>query len=201
MRLEEATIAATAVALELQHPRILADLGVESMPVVTITLYADRASFLAGVGSRAGYIPAFATGVVTGVDQIHLVPGTGGLTTRLVHEFAHCVSIRANPTIPNNPRWLWETIAIYESEARARERGITLVTGVDPPSLSSLNSIDNVAIYDVGFLLGEFIVSAFGQPALRSLLATNGNVAQGLDLSEREFEMRWVAFVRDRYSV
>ena len=31
-----------------------------------------------------------------------------------VHEFAHGVSLHVNPRFGNNPRWLWEAVAIYE---------------------------------------------------------------------------------------
>ncbi|HEY1870644.1 MAG TPA: hypothetical protein VGG71_06260, partial [Chitinophagaceae bacterium] len=31
-----------------------------------------------------------------------------------IHEFAHCVSRDINWTIVNDPRWLWEAIAIYD---------------------------------------------------------------------------------------
>lgn len=197
--IDEAAIAAAAAAIEAEYGRILADLGVASMPVVTVTLYPDRDSFVAAVGSRAGYIPQFATGLVTGVDEIHLVPGGTAVASRIIHEFAHCVSIRANPSIPNNPRWLWETIAIYESEEAPRAQGITVVTGPAPPALARLNAIDDTTIYDVGFLLGDFIVTTFGRPALRDLLAHNGDIAAVLGMAEAVFEEQWVAFVRRRY--
>ena len=40
---------------------------------------------------------------------------SSGMVSHLVHEFAHCVSLQVNPRIANNPRWLWESVAIYES--------------------------------------------------------------------------------------
>ena len=198
VQVDDSVVTAAAAALEAEYPKVLADLGVALMPMVTITLYPDRAALVAAVGSRAGYIPSFATGLVTGVSEIHLVAAAGPLGTRLLHEFAHCVSMRANPSIPNNPRWLWETIAIYESESAASPRGVAIVTGPNPPTLASLNVMDDPTIYDVAFLLGEFIVTAFGRPALLSLLGTNGDVPRVLGLSEREFEQRWISFVANR---
>ena len=54
-------------------------------------------------------------------------------------------------------------------------------------------------IYEVGYLLGEFIVSRGGQAGLVELIRTNGNTTGVLGLTSRQFEVAWYAFVRDRY--
>ena len=130
--MDASTIAATAAAVEAEHARIVDDLGVAPMPPVTVTLYPDVESFRAGVAPLVGPVPAFASGLVTGPAAIHVLSPSlasswsyaSGMTA-IVHEFAHCASLRANPSIANNPRWLWETVALYEagrSGTRARCR-------------------------------------------------------------------------------
>jgi len=33
----------------------------------------------------------------------------------VVHGFCHAVSLYVSPTFGNNPRWLWEAVALYEN--------------------------------------------------------------------------------------
>ena len=54
-------------------------------------------------------------------------------------------------------------------------------------------------IYEVGYVLGEFIVTTWGQAALRRLVETNGDIGAVLQLTVPQFEQRWHTFLRDRY--
>ncbi len=119
--LDTATVAETATTLEGHYARITGDLGVTSQPRVTVTLHVDRASLQEAVRPIVGALPSFASGLVTGPDSIHILSPnlTGQWTyatavTALVHEFAHCVSLTLNPSFGNHPRWLWESVALYE---------------------------------------------------------------------------------------
>lgn len=119
----------TAARLEAEYSRILEDLSVAAMPTVTVSFYATHGALVAGAGPTAGPIPAWATGLVTAEDQIHLIsPAAAGpydrAITNLIHEFAHCVSLRANRTIANNPRWLWEAVAVFEARQRVDPRSL-----------------------------------------------------------------------------
>lgn len=104
--LDTASIAQPAATLESHVGRITGSLAVASMPTVTVTLYADRTALQEAVRSQAGTLPSFASGLVTGVDQIHILsPNLASAwtyergVTAIVHEFAHTVSLRLNPTI------------------------------------------------------------------------------------------------------
>ena len=201
--LDAPTIADTAAALEAHHARVTTDLGVTAQPRVTVTLHADRTSLQDAVRSTVGPLPSFASGLVTGPDSIHLLsPNLSGqwsyasALTALVHEFAHCVSLTLNPGFGNRPRWLWESVALYEAGQRTDVRALPLVAANRPPAMAELNGLDNTLIYEVGHSLGDFIVSVAGQTGLRDLIRTNGDTQTVLGLSEEQFLARWLAFVR-----
>lgn len=204
--LDAANVAEIAAAVEREYDRILADLGEEGLPRVTVTFYADHASMEAATRATAGVVPSWAAGLVTSSSRIHLMspnhPAWGPydrMLSHLVHEFAHCVSLHVNPRIANNPRWLWESVAIYESRQSVDLSTIDYMRALAPPAFSTLSGFDNTRVYDVGFSIGEFVVSRWGQRALRDLVAANGDTAAVLGVGLAEFERQWFAFARERY--
>jgi hypothetical protein len=204
--LDAGNITTIASAVESHYDRILSDLGADRMPAVTVTLYLDHAAMVAATQAVAGPIPASASGLVTGESQIHLMspnsPAWGPfdrMVSNLVHEFAHCVSLHVNPRFANNPRWLWESVAIYESRQAVDLRTVGYMTALTPPSFASLNSADDGRVYEVGYSIGEFVVTRWGQPALRDLIVANGDTDAVLAISQSDFQRDWFAFVRERY--
>jgi hypothetical protein len=206
--LDAASVATTAAAVEAHHARILDDLGLQQIPQVTVTLYPDRESFFAAVTPLVGDVPSFASGLVTGPSQIHVLSPnlasqwsySEGLVA-IVHEFAHCASLRANPGIANNPRWLWESVALYEAGQIVDPRTLPYMRAHQPPSLVELNRLENPAIYEVGGLIGEYIVQAWGRGALRDLVRTGGALETVLGVDEVEFVDGWFEDVRGRYDL
>jgi hypothetical protein len=202
---DTATVAQTAARVEAEHARILQDLGVARMNRVTVTLYPDQASLRAGVAPIVGSIPAFATGLVTGPHDVHIVspnaqPGAyDARVADIVHEFAHCVSLVVDPGFANNPRWLWETVALYEAGQLVDPRGLSYMTSLQPPTLAQVSQIADVRIYEVGGLIGAFIVETWGRDALARLVRANGDVASVLGVDEATFVSRWMAYTRSRY--
>jgi hypothetical protein len=206
--LDSANIDAIARAAEAEHARILHDLGAETMPAVQVHFYADHQGLEAAVAPAVGAIPSWASGLATAQDQIHLMSPNhpayapfDRMVVNLVHEFAHCVSIRVNPRIPNNPRWLWESLAIYESGQFVDPRTLAYMTGGRPPAFAALNGFDNTLVYDVGFTIAAFIVSKGGPAALDDLLRNNGDVGATFGMTLDAFERDWYAFVRGRYGL
>ena len=204
--LDAGNISTIASTVESQYPRIIADLSAGAMPTVQVTLYLDHAAMVAATQAVAGFIPAFASGLVTAENQIHLMspnaPAWGPfdrMVSNLVHEFAHCVSLHLNPRSANNPRWLWESVAIYESGQSVDLRTVGYMTALAPPSLESLNSFDNNRVYEVGYSIGEFVVSRWGQRGLRDLITRNGDTVAVLSLTPADFHRDWFAFARERY--
>ena len=56
-------------------------------------------------------------------------------------------------------------------------------------------------VYDIGYLIGEFVVARWGQAALHDLIAVNGDTSAALGLSQPAFEQRWFAFVQNQYGL
>lgn len=200
------SIADTAARVEGEHARIISDLQATPMSSVTVTLHPDFASLQDAVRSAAGTLPAFAKGLTTGVASIHVLsPNLSNAwsyadgVTAIVHEFAHCVSLQVNPTVGNNPRWLWEAVAIFEAGQFVHPRSVMSLVNGEPPTISRLNGFDNTEIYAVGFVMGEFIVARWGGGSLVALIRGNGNVAAVTGMGENEFLAAWYQFVSVRY--
>ena len=205
--LDTSTIAQTAAAVESQVARITASLGVTGTARVTVTLYADRGSLQVAVRPAAGTLPSFASGLVTGADQFHILsPSLASAwtydraVTAIVHEFAHTVSLRVNPTIANNPRWLWESVALYEAGQFVDPRGLPYMVAGQAPTFEQLSPIENTRLYDLGFVIGEFVVQSWGDAALTALVRQNGDPAV-LGITAAELHGRWLIFLHDRYGL
>ena len=205
--LDTPTIAATADAIEAEYERVIADLGAGSMPTVHVTFHADHESLQHAVRSVAGPIPSWASGLVIAVDQIHMMsfglPSWGPHSqraTELVHEFAHAVSMRISPNSAKLARWLWEAVALYEAGQFVDPRSVPYMASLQPPTILELNAFDNIRIYDVGYVIAEFIVSRGGQAALRALIVNLGDVQSTLGLTLAEFEAGWFAYARSKYN-
>ena len=204
--MDAASVEDTAARIEAEYARIVGDLQPPRMSRVAVFLYPDFASMQNAVRGTAGTLPAFARGLVTGASSIHVLspslasvwPYADGVRA-IVHEFAHCVSLQVNATIANSPRWLWETVAIFEAGEFVNPRSVTWLSNGQPPPIARLNSFDNTDIYSVGYVLGEFIVSRWGRDGLVMLIRTNGNTAAVTGMSESDFLQEWYAFVRARY--
>jgi hypothetical protein len=196
---EATSIRAVAEAADAGAPGILSELGAEGMPRVRVTYYASRTALADAVRPMVGEIPSFATGLVTSSTQIHLLSSADPVarkTTTLLHEFAHCASMHRNPSIPNDPRWLWETIAIYAARDRGDAARLAAVLAGPQPTVAQLNAADGTAIYDVGFSIGEYIVERGGLEALRQLLLSNGDTRLAFGVAPDQFLAEWFAWAR-----
>jgi tetratricopeptide (TPR) repeat protein len=113
----DTTLRGAANRLEAEYSRILGNLGVSSHPVVTVRIWQDAASYYNELTRYFG-TRYQAGGYITGPTELRLLAG-GDLDTDVVHEFVHAVSLDVNPRFGNNPRWLWEAVALYERAVRA----------------------------------------------------------------------------------
>ena len=195
----DATLRAAGDRLEGDYARILSDLGVSSHPTVTVRIWQDATSYY-GELTRFFGTRYQATGYITGPTELRLLAG-GNLSTNAVHEFTHAVTLSMNPRFGNNPRWLWESVALYESGEFVHPNQIESVSRGNFPTLQQLNADVNTdtQIYQLGYLLGEFIVSRYGRDAFIRLIQTNADLQGVLGVSTAEFEAGWQAFVRQKY--
>jgi hypothetical protein len=107
-------IQAVIDALESNYDRIISDLGPVAMSPVSVKIWSEESDWYAVMQADLGRIFQGATGYAWDDKELRML-----LTSRsrmvVVHEFVHCVSLALNASIANNPRWLWETVAVYES--------------------------------------------------------------------------------------
>lgn len=191
---------AAADQLEAAYAHILSDLGVSSHPTVTVRVWQDATSYYNELTRYFGTRNQ-ATGYITGPAELRLLAGSN-LNTNVVHEFVHAVSLTVNPRFGNNPRWFWETVALFENGEFVHPRLIDSVAlrGIFP-TLQQLNADVNTdtQIYQLGYVLGEFIMSRYGRDAFNRLIQTNADVQGVLGVSTADFEAAWKAFVQQKY--
>ncbi len=195
-----ATLRQVADAIEANYSRIAADLGGTDLRVITASVWADAESCYRAMEATIGRRFEGAGGYVAGPADLRILDGPRA-AAGAVHEMAHCVTLRTNPTIGNNPRWLWETVAIYESGERVDPGALARMKSGSYPTIAQLNADPDRShqVYEVGYVLGEFIVTRWGRDALVRLVQANGNIERVLGISVAEFERRWYAFVEEKY--
>lgn len=195
----DATVALAADRLEERYARVLGDLGIADMTPVTVRIWQDQATYFSVLERYFGQRYQ-AAGYITGRDEIRVL-AVPQLPVNVVHEFCHAASMYVNPSIANNPRWFWETVALYENGELVQPRTLDYMTRGAYPTLQQLNADPNAGrqIYEVGYVLGEFIVTRWGRPSFVRLIQTNADLQGVLGLSPSAFEAAWYAWVRDRY--
>lgn len=204
--IDSSSIETIAGRLEAEYSRILTDLVSGPMPVVNVELFADHSAM-----EKAGLplaIPSWAGGFTPSESRIVLMspnlPEWGPFDTgvgNLIHEFAHCVSSHLNPSIGNNPRWLWESVAVWEARQFVDPRTVSYLANHQPPAFSQFNDLNDRRIYEIGYLVGEFAASRWGQSALHDLVLSNGDTARRLGIDQASFEQQWFAFVQTKYNI
>ena len=188
-------------ALENNYIRITRDLKVKNMPKVTVKIWSDYNNFMKAMEDDIGIRYLGATGYVYGMHELRIFYN-GQVAVAAVHEFAHLVSIRVNSSIANNPRWLWEAVALYENNEFFDPRTLSYMVNGDYPTLEELNvdyNSGNNYIYSVGYLLIEYVVSTWGMDNVIGLIENNGNIPGLLGITIQEFEYGWYEFVKQRY--
>ena len=195
----DTTLRGAADRLEAEYARILGDLDVSSHPVVTVRVWQDATSYYNELTRYFG-TRYQAVGYITGPTELRLLAGAN-LDTHAFHEFVHAVSLDVNPRFANNPRWFWEAVALYENGEFVHPRQIESVARGNFPTLQQLNADVNAdtQIYQLGYLLGEFVVSRWGRDGFLRLIRTNADLQGVLGVSAAEFEGAWQSYVRQRY--
>lgn len=207
-KIDDKNIKEIADSVENNYTRIITNLQSQELPIVSIYLYADSASFREGVKNWVRNPPVFMQGITLGDSAIHMVspdaPHSDGYQTTIryiIHEFAHCVSRHINKTIVNKPRWLWESIAIYEAKQTSDPHQLSYLVNQKPPTLSELNVLAKPYVYEVGYFIAEYLVEIKGNDVLNTLIKNNGNIQQTLNMDDEEFIKQWFAFVKKKYGI
>ncbi|OFX86044.1 MAG: hypothetical protein A2W99_16430 [Bacteroidetes bacterium GWF2_33_16] len=184
------------------YSRVLNDLEVSSMNMVSVKIWNNETNFLEDMEQAIDQRYQGASGWVYSSTDIRILY-QGSYTSQIaLHEFCHAVSLVVNNTIGNNPRWLWEAIAIYEAGEFVNPTTISYLVSGNFPTLAELNSDFNSGgnkIYSVGYLLSEFIIVSWDKSHFVNLIKANGNIEQTLGISTQQFEADWKSFVIKTY--
>jgi hypothetical protein len=181
--------------------RIISDLKVLFSGTFTIHIWENEENYLTAQEKYIGMKYPGSSGYVLGPNEIALLY-CSSVDENAEHEFAHCISLHVQANFSNHPRWLWEAVAIYESGEYTDPQNISYLMSGNFPTLNELNgdfNNGNQKIYEVGYLLTEFILHEWGKDKLINLIKNLGDVERVLDISVAEFENKWKAFVVEKY--
>ena len=200
--LTQSILAPIESKLEANYSRVLNDLGIASMSLITIKIYNDETDFLNEMQNDLGVKYPGASGYISKLTEIKMMfrPNSPQIA---LHEFCHVVSLAVNNRFGNNPRWFWETVAIYEAGEFNNPTSISYLVNGNYPTLEELNSSFNSGykIYEVGFILSEYIIHDFGKVALVNLIKSNADIESTLGITVLQFENAWKNFVRNKYFI
>jgi hypothetical protein len=92
-------------------------------------------------------------------------------------------------------------VALYENGDFVDPRTLAYLRAGNYPTLAQLTAdySATVRVYEVGYLLGEFIVASWGRDGLIRLIQSNGDLPRVCGVTAQEFEQRWASFVRGKY--
>ena len=184
--------------LESNYARVMEDLSVVSLDQVTVRIWSNETVFRDELERVLGTRYAAAGYVMPNRElRVLAVPNVG---INAVHEFCHVVTMAVQANVANNPRWLWESVALYENGELVDPRSWPFLANGPYPTLEQLNADPNssLEIYRVGYTLAEFIVNRFGRGALLQLIRARGDVPGVLGVSLADFQSQWVAYVHAR---
>jgi hypothetical protein len=151
-----------AMNLERSYNKILADFRLKSLPLTKVKIYPDLKSFHLAINSPDAPPQVLATAF--GKNEFRMAsPATWGeesgtMIQNIIHEFTHCVHLNIDYS-PNNPRWLWEGVAMYEAEWFLNPGEIEPIRNRNFPALRELN---NGMEYMLGYVLIEAIKDKWG---------------------------------------
>lgn len=188
-------------ALQTNYDRITNDLKVTNMPKVTIKIWSDYENFMRVMEDDIGIRYVGATGYIYSMSEFRIFYN-GQVAVAAVHEFAHLVSMQVNSSIANNPRWLWEAVALYENNEFVNPRTLSYMVNGNYPTLEELNTDYNSSnhyIYNVGYILLEYAVHTWGMDTVIGLIHNNGNITSLLGITVQEFEAGWYEYVEQKY--
>ena len=205
--LDNKNIKDIADSLEDNYKRIITDLQCPEAVPVKVYFYEDTPAYRLGIKRWVPNPAPWSGGSTLGDSAIYLIsPNISAQhyqegISNVIHEFAHCVSRHINKKIVNNPRWLWESIAIYESRQKFDPRTLPYLVHHNPPALKQLSDFSDTTIYYVGYFIGEYLAATKGKSVLNELIKNNGNIRQTLNMDDEEFTRQWFAFVGKKYGI
>lgn len=193
-----ADVAHLNTALESNYHRITSELQLTTLPTITVQIWRDEAAYQDAMQIALGSRAPGSRGYVTGDNELRLLYHQRvSAQKEAVHEFVHVASLHVNPEFGNNPRWLWEAVAIFLANETVDPKTSAHFKNGTCPSLDTLNSPfdQGGTIYDAGYLLIDFIQTRWGFESVVELIRNDGNIELTLDQTVEVFEYEWCAYV------
>ena len=200
--LEQSDIQHLVRALQENYQRIQHHLQVPSLPTITVQIWSDEEAYQDAMAATLGMRFPGSRGYVTGPQELRLLYHRRlSAQEEAVHEFAHVVSLNLNPEFGNNPRWLWEAVALYESGAFRDPLRVDYLRAGELPTIEELNAGFSTGknIYDVGYLLIEYFFSNWDSDRYIDLIKANGDIKTVLGISQSKFEDGWHSYLKTKY--
>ena len=110
--------------------------------------------------------------------------------------------MNVNRQFGNNPRWFWEAVAIYESGEFNDPKNISYLADGNFPTIAELTADFNTGarkIYEVGYLLSEYIIETWGKESYTQMIKNNADIQLVLGINAAQFENGWKDFVTRKY--
>jgi hypothetical protein len=192
------TVDSVAHYLEAQHARILRDFKLKSLPVTIVKMYPDLKSFHMAINQPDA--PAEILATAFGRNEFRMVSPTKGgpeLMQFISHEFTHCVHLNIDYS-PNNPRWLWEGVAMYESGWFIDPAQIDEIKNRNFPALQQLS---NGMEYALGYVIIEAIKDMWGFDTVIGLIKNRGKAEKVLPISGVKFEQDIFEYIYKKYVI
>ena len=187
--------------IDQNFERILSDMQLTSLPIIKIEIWNDETHFQNDMMRDIGTNYWGATGYVYSSTNVRIL-NRGSAAQTVLHEFAHAVSLNVNRQFGNNPRWFWEAVAIYESGEFNDPKNISYLAAGNFPTIAELTADFNTGarkIYEVGYLLSEYIIETWGKESYTQMIKNNANIPLVLSISTAQFENGWKEFVMKKY--
>jgi len=185
---EEDSIRAIRDALEGSIPRITEELGMTEFPSFVVKVWSDPNEFssaFAGEGGQGGVDRGY---VNTIESEIRVLNGED-VEQIVVHEFAHLATLAVNPTLAQNPIWLWESLALYLDDSGPPDtKTLTCVSESNALSLDDLSRPGAAKVYHVGYFIVDYVLATWDRTALIRLIENNGNIEKSLGIDQEQFE-------------
>jgi hypothetical protein len=186
--------------LEKSYDRILRDFKLKSIPITTVRIYPSANSFHRGINFPNAPPNILATAF--GKDDFRMISPNlvnsidrEELLRHVIHEFTHCVHLNISYS-PNNPRWLWEGVAMYESGWFVDPKTVDVIENKQYPAFAALN---NGLEYEMGYVIIEAIKELWGFDVVIELIKSRGDVNAVLKIDQTEFERKIYQYVLETY--
>ena len=206
-----------SVVLENNYERVLSDFGLKGLnDPIHVEIYPNIENYHFAIGNPEA--PDSDAGMAVDNSVFKMVspgnPGSyhtrGSMLKAAVHEFAHCVHYNFIERLEDEEQtkignekeapWLFEALACYEANQFYNPAKFEYLTNGDYPSIQELNEVEqNGKIYDIGFVLIQFIQVIWGKEGVLNLVRQNGNIAAAFAINETEFEKQFFAYLKKEY--